>query len=150
MLIQLGIINYKLILPFIHPIFLQIRKLIHKNDKTPFFEFFTNYCGYICHGIVYLIILKRSKNVQNTLFNSFEEMPNTIFELIDKGENMNSLEKTNSIKVHVNQSVDNLVKKEKQKRQSLERKKKYFNLLFLAGIYFIPLFLDSYTRNSNQ
>ena len=150
MLIQLGIINYKLILPFIHPIFLQIRKLIHKNDKTPFLEFFTNYCGYLCHGIVYLIILKRSKNVQNTLFNSYEEMPNTIFELIDKGENMNSLEKTNSIKVHVNQSVDNLVKKEKQKRQSLERKKKYFNLLFLAGIYFIPLFLDSYTRNSNE
>ena len=147
MFLQLGIINYKLLLPFIYPIFIQIRRLIHKNDKTPFFEFFTNYCGYLCHGIIYLIIVKRSK-LRHNIF--LREIPSGIFELMDKGENIDSSEKKNSILININQGSVNLIKKEKEKRKSSETKKKYLNLLLLALIYLIPLFLDSYTTNSNE
>ena len=150
MLIQLGLINYKLLLPFIYPILLQIRKLIHKNDKTPFFEFFTNYCGYLCHGIVHLIIIKRAKHKKNHLLNLDEEMPNAIFELMDSKEKINSFEKTKSIVININKGSDNLIKKQKEKRKLNERKKKYLNLLFLSLIYLTPMFLDSYTTTNEE
>ena len=150
MLIQLGLINYKLLLPFIYPILLQIRKLIHKNDKTPFFEFFTNYCGYLCHGIVHLIIIKRAKHKKNHLLNLDEEMPNAIFELMDCKEKINSFEKTKSIVININKGSDNLIKKQKEKRKLNERKKKYLNLLFLSLIYLTPMFLDSYTTTNEE
>ena len=150
MLIQLGLINYKLLLPFIYPILLQIRKLIHKNDKTPFFEFFTNYCGYLCHGIVHLIIIKRAKHKKNHLLNLDGEMPNAIFELMDCKEKINSFEKTKSIVININKGSDNLIKKQKEKRKLNERKKKYLNLLFLSLIYLTPMFLDSYTTTNEE
>ena len=61
MWIELGIINYKLIIPLIYPLFYQIRRLLHNGDKKPSYEFFTNYCGYLLSGIIYLIIIKRTK-----------------------------------------------------------------------------------------
>ena len=154
MLIQLGIINYKLLLPFIYPIFLQIRRLIHKDDNTPFFEFFANYCGFLCHGIIYLIVLKRSKNKHNPLLNSDGEMSTAIFELMDNRENMNSFDQssdqTNLRVISINQSSENLIQKEKEKREAKERKRKYLNLLLLALINLIPLFLDSYTTSNDE
>ena len=53
MLIEFGIIDYKIIIPLIYPIFYQIRRLIHKDDEKALFEFFTNFCGYLFSGIVY-------------------------------------------------------------------------------------------------
>ena len=150
MLIQFGTINYKILLPFIDPIIFQIRRLIHKNDKTPFFDFFTNYCGYLCHGIVYLIVLKRTKNNEKNLPNSVEEKPTEIIELIDSDETLKSFDKTFSFVTNKKLVTGNLIKQEKEKRESLERKKKYLNLLFLSLIYLIPMFLDSYTTTNAE
>ena len=71
MWIELGIINYKILIPLIYPFLSQLRRYIHKNDEKPFFEFFTNYCGYLLSGIVYLIIKLRikKKKKENDLTN---------------------------------------------------------------------------------
>lgn len=76
MWIELGIINYKLIIPFIYPFLYQIRRLIHGEGEKPFYEFFTNYCGYLFSGLIYLIIVCRMKKrqKQNNLTNPNEEI----------------------------------------------------------------------------
>ena len=61
MWIECGIINYKLIIPLIYPLFYQIRRIIHKNDEKPFLQFFTNYLGYLLSGLIYLFIKWRMK-----------------------------------------------------------------------------------------
>ena len=61
MWIECGIINYKLIIPFIYPVFFQIRLIIHKDEKKPLLKFFTNYLGYLFSGLIYLIIKYRMK-----------------------------------------------------------------------------------------
>ena len=49
MLIEFGLINYKLLIPFIYPIFYQIRRYIHKNSN-PYYILFTEYLGYLFGG----------------------------------------------------------------------------------------------------
>ena len=61
MLVECGIINLKLLIPILYPILYQIRRLFHDDDEKPIFEFFTNYIGYLCGGIVYAIIYFRMK-----------------------------------------------------------------------------------------
>ena len=64
MLIELGIMEYQLILPFIYPITYQIRNIMHQNTK-PFYDTFISYLGYLLGGIVYLIIKYRSRKEYN-------------------------------------------------------------------------------------
>ena len=77
MLIEFGILNYKLIIPLIYPFFYQIRRIIHKNSK-PFYELFANFLGYLFGGIIYLIVKyrirktskkkeKKKKNIKNKI-----------------------------------------------------------------------------------
>ena len=145
MLIEFGIINYKLLLPFIYPIFIQIRKYIHKDDKTPFFEFFTNYCGYLCQGIVYLIMLKQMKKAENNIDNIPKKIPLEMLELVDKDEQDKSEGRKSIDKSFINQ-----IKLEADKIHKKNKCKKYLNLLALTGIYLIPLFLDSYTTSQEE
>ena len=147
MLIQFGIISYKLILPFIYPFFFQLRKFIHKDDKTPFFEFFTNYLGYLLHGIVYLIIIKRMKNLVSHLEN---ESPLEILELMDKNEIEEKFPKGKKISISQSPTTRNLIKLEKEKINSRNKTKKYIYLIILACMYLIPMFLDSYSTSSEE
>ena len=61
MWIECGIINYKLIIPFIYPIFHPIRILIHKDEKKPILESFIAYIIYLLSGFIYLIIKYRMR-----------------------------------------------------------------------------------------
>ena len=62
MYFEKGIISWKLLIPVLYPALYQIRKLfIHDDDEKPIFEFFTNYLGYLCGGIIYLIIFCQMK-----------------------------------------------------------------------------------------
>ena len=65
MLIELGRINYKLLIPLIYPIFYQIRLIIHK-DSNPFYIIFTNYLGYLFSGLIYILIKCRMKKKHNS------------------------------------------------------------------------------------
>ena len=60
MLIELGIIEYKIILPFLYPFLFQIRRLFHQNDKT-FYRIFTSFLGYLFSGFAWIIIEHRTK-----------------------------------------------------------------------------------------
>ena len=55
MFIQLGLINYKLIIPLVFPIFFQLRILIGQTDNGCY-ELFLNYLSYSFAGIIYLIV----------------------------------------------------------------------------------------------
>ena len=68
MWIECGIINYKLIIPFIYPIFHPIRILIHKDEEKLILEPFIAYIGYLLSGFIYLIIKFRMKK-KDTLLN---------------------------------------------------------------------------------
>ena len=81
MIIEPGIITYKLIIPLIYPFLYQIRRYIHKTDEKPFYEFFTNYCGYLLSGLIYLIVKYRMKKKQKKLIEINEELAEDIFEL---------------------------------------------------------------------
>ena len=157
MWIEFGIINYKLILPFVYPFLFQIRKFIHKNDKRAFYEFFTNYLGYLSHGIVYLIILKRTQKRRENLANiDLDISPNSAVELKHIKEKETPLIKANTDKKTVKyiQSTTtsnfNLIEIEKEKRNSRLTKEKYLYLFLLACIYLIPMFLDSYCSSDKS
>ena len=148
MLIEFGIIDFKIIIPLIYPIFYQIRRLIHKDDEKALFEFFTNFCGYLFSGIVYLIIKHRmkklnSKNIEkinskndNDKEDSGKELVNVVTE--------KQFRLVSTIKFSENQL--NLVKK---KIDKINSKKQYIYVLSLVLIYLFPMFLDSYTLVNN-
>ena len=157
MWIEFGIINYKLILPFVYPFFFQIRKFIHKNDKRAFYEFFTNYLGYLSQGIVYLIILKRTQKRRESLASiDLDTSPKSAVELKHIKEKETPLIKTNTntkkVKYFQNptSSTFNLIEIEKEKRNSRLTKEKYLYLFLLACIYLIPMFLDSYCSSDKS
>ena len=148
MLIEFGIIDYKIIIPLIYPIFYQIRRLIHKDDEKALFEFFTNFCGYLFSGIVYLIIKHRmkklnSKNIEkinskndNDKEDSGKELVNVVIE--------KQFRLVSTIKFSENQ-----LNLEKKKIDKINSKKQYIYVLSLVLIYLFPMFLDSYTLVNN-
>lgn len=155
MWIEFGDINYKLIIPFIYPFLYQIRKLIHQNDKKPFYEFFTNYCGYFFSGLIYLIIVCRMRKIQkqNDLTNPNGEVLDNNIELetcsSDDNTSKSSVKSIKTIRVKNNCTIKNQIIIEKEKINKRQTRKKYLFILGLTIIYLIPMFLDSYC-SSNQ
>ena len=162
MWIELGIINYKLIIPFIYPLFYQIRRVIHKGDQRPLFEFFTNYVGYLLGGLLYLIERYRTKRKKQEIIeedNNNKEVHMIIYELqsmiVADDDNENPSEKKMSKKLsfkkkRTNQLSTNLITEVIKKYEKINLKKKYLYILFLVLIYFIPMFLDSYSIINNS
>ena len=154
MWLEFGIINYKLIIPFIYPFFYQVRRLIHNSDKKPFYEFFTNYCGYLFSGLVYFIIISRMKKLSSSNFN--EKKTETLLELKEVGT-IKSLKSQNSstkeidtIKLCNTIRFENQINLELIKRNSKKTRDKYLYMLLLACIYLIPMFLDSYCSSNKD
>ena len=153
MWIQFGLVSYKLILPFIYPFFFQIRKYIHKDDKRPFYEFFTSYLGYLSHGIVYVIILKRMEKRKESfsITNDNEKIiRDSTFELVVLDETKQSFH-TKTLTFHqVKTKVNNQLDIDIAKLNSRLTKKKYIYLLLLTLIYLVPMFLDSYCSINDE
>ena len=150
--IELGDIDYKIIIPLIYPIFYQIRRFFHKDDKKALFEFFTNFCGYLFSGIIYLIIqfrMKRlsSKTIEEKQINNKDDNNNNINnnnKEIQKQENeLTTPYIRNSTITNLGQNQIQLEKKKRYKKKFI---RKYLFVLLLVIIYFIPMFLDSLTN----
>ena len=156
MWIEFGIINYKLIIPFIYPFFFQVRRLIHKEGEKPFFLTFTNYLGYLFAGLIYLIIVYRTKKKQKkiALTNPKNRKTQTVMELenISLSDDSSDLtvETIKEIKIRKNSCIENQIKIEKTKIDKKIMKKKYLFILGLSLIYLIPMFLDSYCSSNKN
>ena len=138
--IELGIIDFKILIPLIYPIFYQIRKIIHEEDSRALFEFFTNFCGYSLSGIIYLIVLSRLKKASSK---NIEESFNQID---DNKENLeNEIKKIHLKQVSTFKEIKNQLDLDKKKLTKRKIKDQYLYILLLVIIYFAPLFLDSYT-----
>ena len=124
MLIELGIMEYQLIFPFIYPITYQIRNIMHQNNK-PFYDIFINYLGYLLSGIVYLIIKYRSKNNYND--------KETLF----INQNNDCTEKKNTF---------TQIGEYNQKNKEKKVKGKYLYLLKLSLLYLVPMFIIAYAH----
>ena len=63
MLITFGLLNKKLLIPFIFPLFVNLRRFIrdeeYKKIKNLFFKIFCTYLSFTLCGFLYLIILYR-------------------------------------------------------------------------------------------
>ena len=148
MLIEFGIIDYKIIIPLIYPIFYQIRRLIHKDEEKALFEFFTNFCGYLFSGIVYLIIKHRmkklnSKNIEKINIKNDNDKEDSGKELV------NVVTEKQFRLVSTIKFSENQLNLEKKKIDKINSKKQYIYVLSLVLIYLFPMFLDSYTLVNN-
>ena len=157
MIIEPGIITYKLIIPLIYPFLYQIRRYIHKDDEKPFYEFFTNYCGYLLSGLVYLLVKYRMKKKQKNLIEINEELADDIFELSAFNDTITeknkSLAGNFSIKGDIldeTTNIQNQIVFEREKIHKSNKRKKYLFILLLSGIYLVPMFLDSFCSTNKS
>ncbi len=150
MYFEKGIISWKLLIPVLYPALYQIRKLfIHDDDEKPIFEFFTNYLGYLCGGIIYLIIFCQMKKDRRS---SYDENKN------DKKQDLNEKDNDKGLKSQNLSNMENIkiesvkpvglgnpsIQDENKNDLKMFILKKYGFILSLVLIYLIPLFLDSY------
>ena len=140
MLIELGRINYKLLIPLIYPIFYQIRLIIHK-DSNPFYIIFTNYLGYLFSGLIYILIKCRMKKKHNS--SDIEKENLKISEIIYESEKDNRKSKINKDKAILDNYNQIYAAKKKLDRNTFI--KKYLYILLLSFINLVPMFLEAIT-----
>lgn len=132
MLIEFGILNYKLIIPFIYSLFYQIRRIIHEDSK-PLYELTTVYLGYLFAGLIYLFIRFRMKKKEVINYNKKDKSVN---------------EKDIQILTKINAGVYSQINIEAQKKKAKKKKKKYLFILLLSLIYLLPLSLETFTTKN--
>ena len=136
MWIELGMIDYKIIIPLIYPFLYQIRRVVHKDDERMFFELFTDFCGYLFSGIIYLIIKLRMKNkIKSIEIENADDFRNESSGNDPKEYNQNR----KIIKIH---DVENQIDLDKKKLDKKRIRNQYLFILLLVLIYLIPMFLD--------
>ena len=157
MWIECGIINYKLIIPFIYPIFHPTRILIHKEEEKPILESFIAYIGYLLNGFIYLIIKYRMRKKvilldENKSTNEIKpiilELNNSSSSILEEGKEnrrnkINSIINEKIIKKEINQ-ID-LKRKDLEKKES---KRKHLFIFILSIIYLIPMHLNAFNPYS--
>ena len=159
MWIECGIINYKLIIPLIYPLFYQIRRIIHKNDEKPFLQFFTNYLGYLLSGLIYLFIkwrMKKKKVITKNNDLSDKDVDTIVYELNDLfvptfNDSFDRSSTSSFVKVKtlvntktVRSENSNQIALEKIKIEKKNSKRKHLFILLLVVIYLIPMLLDAF------
>ena len=143
--IEFGTIDYKIIIPLIYPFLYQIRGLFHKNEDKPIFMFFTNFCGYLFSGIIYLVIKCRMRR------NKSEELENTDTNSENKSTDSRENSSEEGIrKISYYNLGNNQIKIETDKIIKKRKRNQYLFILMLVIIYLIPMFLDSYISSKRQ
>ena len=135
MWIEIGLIDYKIIIPLFYPLFYEVRRIIHKDDERVLFKVFMNFSGYLFSGIIYLIIIFRMRRAKNEMI---EQIEDNIDEISEKNINENN---STIIQFH---HVENQIEVEKKKLDKKKIRNQYLFLLLLLFIFLIPILLDSY------
>ena len=136
--IELGAIDYKIIIPLIYPLLYQTKEQLHKNEEKPIFTCFINSFGFFFSGIIYLIIKCRmkKKSITEEKFELINEIDSTSL-----GE-FSSEEQRKKINTH--NIEENQIIIEKHKIEKIRKRNQYLFILLLVFIYLIPMCLDAY------
>ena len=142
--IEFGECDYKIIIPLIYPFLYQIRRIMHQNDERFLFGFFTNFCGYLFSGVIYLIVKHRmnkisSQNIEERFTHNESESEKSEKEL-----------KYNPKKVYSFKVTENQLSLDIEKLNKKTTKNQYLFILLLVIVYLFPMFLDSYTASDNN
>ena len=142
--IEFGECDYKIIIPLIYPFLYQIRRIMHQNDERFLFGFFTNFCGYLFSGVIYLIVKHRMNKVRSE---NIEEG----FTINESESNKSENElKYNPKKVYSFKVTENQLRLDIEKLNKKTTKNQYLFILLLVIVYLFPMFLDSYTASDNN
>jgi len=136
MLIEFGIIEYKLILPFIYPFIYYLRRIFHKDDK-PLYGIFTCFLGFLFSGFALIIIQHRTKksSIDIVIENENEK----------QSKNFNERSQIKNTFNQIDEKKKKKIKKKKKKNIERRKKRKYLYLLILNIIYLFPIFIESFT-----
>ena len=136
---QLGLINYKLIIPLVFPIFFQIRILIGQTDNGCY-ELFLNYLSYSFAGIIYLIVrYNTNKSGKKNITTNKQDSDTKSSEekiLVDVYSDFN------------NKGIIQKYKEEKKKDEKKELCKLKTFVVCLAFINLLPMSLEIIVYNS--
>ena len=147
MWIELGEIDYKIIIILIYPVLYHVKALFHKNDEKPIFSFFTKYLGYILNGIILLIIKSRMKSTKNNKNKDDIKGEKTIE---NSEQELSILEKSGTFQIITNIFKDNQILVKKKSLNKKLVRNQYLFILLLIIIYIIPMYLDSYLSSDNN
>ena len=153
MWIECGIINYKLIIPMMYPIFHQLRIFMHKDDEKYFLDLFTNFLGFLFGGLVYLFIQWRMKkriviSDEDTNDNNTEtiilELNDSLMPDLDESNEirMSNFKKVKAQKILKKKETEKKIDPKKEKEEKKKSIKKHLYILALAIIYLIPMILN--------
>ena len=80
MLVSLGIIDKKILIPLCFPIFIKLRRFINDKSyaeiKNPFFKVFCNFVNLSLGGVLYLILLYKLKVDKKKKENKIDQVKN--------------------------------------------------------------------------
>ena len=153
MYIEFGNLNYKLLVLLIHPSVYTIYSFHTHADQSPLYYSFLSCLGYLLGGLVYLLVLKRSKNHKKLPTSiKAEGKPVAINEIFIENQNEIKQRKFKEIKSIIFISFINLVPLILQIRAKKLLEQKFTDdigmivlILYYAG--FSKLFLNSKIYN---
>lgn len=132
MLIQFGLINYKLFIPFSFPIFVQLRRFVRATGKiSALFKMFSNFVSYVLAGILYYLLEFISKSPEEpktekiSITNEKQNFPLIITNEYNK----------EFIEVNREESISPIEIQQKK----IERQKKISKFLFLLKLSLLNL-----------
>ena len=140
MLITFGILNKKLLIPFIFPFFVKLRRFIrdeeYKQIKNPFFKIFCTFLSLTLCGLLYLIILYQTRSKKNTgNKNNVKNVKNLskAFLLVKN----NTVKEKELIDLNEIDSEKNPIENEEKKMKKLQRKKQFLFIVLITFIFLI-------------
>ena len=150
MIISFGIINSKLLIPFICPILLRFRRYFReKLDKqNAYFKIFFSFLSFISSGILYLVVLLRlykEKKSSTRIENSIKNLNNSLLLIRSTKGNNNEV-----VDMNLNEDSNFLLEEKKKYKKKEERKKLYFTLILtllqMTGLSFHNIWKDRNKR----
>ena len=134
MLIQFGILQIKLIIPFIFPFFLKLRRIVRSKNKINSYVFrgFNDFLSLTILGTFYLFIIFRGKSSKEI----------TQKDTIKDQQELNSLNELNDNKEIFMNSIMQIENDKLKKEKKLKKKQLLFALL-ISGLQLITVIIKS-------
>ena len=111
MIIEFGILSYKLLLLLLYPIFYLISNIILPKDESPLYQGFSKSLGYLLSGLFYLFIKYRSGKSKKLLFTleKTEDKTTAISQVYAENQNIIKKRKIKKLKSILTLSLTNMI-----------------------------------------